>query len=187
MRQTIAQCAIRLFDKNGFHGTGMREIGEAARCKMPTLYYHYNNKETLFDEVVRVAFEKMVTRLDGEIPSDLSLEEACIRRVIQKKNLDEDDKIVYRLAIKTWLGFEGCEGSRKKLLEWEQNRYSRNEKLYTEHISSPLWIKFLTRAVTGIIQRIILLEDTPTDAEIREEISMIFLVATQHTKLDKNI
>ncbi len=182
MKDKIAYHAIRLFDKSGFHGASMRDIGEAAQCKMPTVYYYYKNKEELFDQVVRIAFEKMLVRLDNEIPKGLTPREECICRVIQKKNLLEDDRITYRLAIKTWLGFEGCKTSRQKLLQWEQKRYKQNELKYAEIISSPLWIKFITRSIISMIERIILFDETPSDDEIKEEILMIFEVAMHHDK-----
>ncbi len=180
MKEKIAYHALRLFDKDGFHGTSMRDIGNAAQCTMPTVYYHYKNKEALFDQVVRAAFEKMVIRLEEEIPESLTLQQACAARVIQKKNLSEDDRITSRLAIKTWLGFEGCETSRQKLLQWERARYKQNESKYAEMISSPLWVKFMTRWITGMIERIILFEERPSDEEIQEEIAAIFEVAMRH-------
>ncbi len=182
MKERIAYHAMRLFDKNGFHGTSMRDIGDAAECKMPTVYYHFKNKEELFDQVVRVAFEEMIVRLEGEIPKGLPPQQACISQVIQKKNLSEDDRITYRLAIKTWLGFEGCDATHQKLLQWELTRYKQNEAKYAEFISSPLWVKFMTRSVTSMIERIVLFEEAPSDAEIEEEISAIFEVAMHHNK-----
>jgi len=155
----------------------MRYIGQAAGCKMPTVYYYFKNKEELFDQVVRVQYEELVNRLSNEIPKDLSLQEACIYRIIRKKSLSEDDRLVYRLALKTWLGFEGCDVSRQKLLKWEQERYEQNKHQYAEVTSSLLWVKFITRGVANMIQRIILLDENPTDEEIREEISMILEVA----------
>jgi AcrR family transcriptional regulator len=182
LKDKIAYHAIRLFDKKGFHGTAMRDIGEAVQCKMPTVYYYYKNKEELFDRVVRVSFEEMIVRLENDLPKNLTWQEACINKVIQKKNLSDDDRITYRLAIKTWLGFEGCETSRQKLLQWEQNRYKQKELEYAKIISSPMWIKFITRSVTSIIERIILFEEKPSDDEIREEIEMIFEVAMNQNK-----
>ena len=140
---------------------------------MPTIYYYFNNKEDLFDQIVRVQYEELVERLGNEVPQDLSFQEACIFRVIRKKTLSDDEKLVYRLAIKTWLGFEGCEMSRQKLLQWEQARYEQNQTKYAQVTSSMLWIKFITRSITNMIQRIILLDEVPTDEDIREEISMI--------------
>jgi len=65
----------------------------------------------------------------------------------------------------------------QKLLKWEQERYEQNKHKYAEVTSSLLWIKFITRGIANMIQRIILLDKNPTDEEIREEISMILEVA----------
>lgn len=149
---------------------------------MPTIYYYFKNKEDLFDQIVRVQYEELVDRLGNEIPNNLSFQEACIYRIKRKKTLMEDEKLVYRLAIKTWLGFEGCEQSRQKLLQWEQSRYEENIKKYAEITSSMLWAKFITRSITNIIIRIILLDENPADEEIQEEISMILEVASHKNK-----
>lgn len=145
---------------------------------MPTIYYYFSNKEDLFDKIVRVQFEELVERLGNEVPEDLSFVDACVYRVQRKKNLSENDRLVYRLALKTWLGFEGCETSRQKLLLWEQQRYEQSKAKYAEVTSSMLWIKFITRSIANMIQRIILLDENPADEEIQEEISMIFEVAS---------
>jgi hypothetical protein len=51
-----------------------------------------------------------------------------VKMVIQKKHLSDNERIIYRLAIKTWLGFDGCEESRQKLKEWEQSAYAESWK-----------------------------------------------------------
>lgn len=113
MKEKIAYHARRLFDIHGFHGTALRDICKLAGCKMPTIYYYYENKEKLFDEVVRVAFEELVARLWTQLPKDISHIEYNIQKVIQKKHLSEDERIIYRLAIKTWLRCDGFDECRK--------------------------------------------------------------------------
>lgn len=178
IRDKIVYHALRLFDQHGYHGATLRDIYMAAGCKMPTIYHYFKNKEALFDQIVRVQYEELVDSLGDEIPKGLSFRESCIYRVKRKKTLTEDERLIYRLAIKTWLGFEGCESSRQKLLEWEQARYESNLKAYAEITSSMLWVKFITRSLTNMIIRIILLDENPTDDEIQEEISMILEVAS---------
>lgn len=148
---------------------------------MPTIYHYFKNKEDLFDQIVRVQYEELVDKLENEIPKGLSFQESCVYRVKRKKSLTEDERLVYRLAIKTWLGFEGCELSRQKLLQWEQARYDKNFEKYAEITSSMLWAKFITRSITNMIMRIILLDENPLDDEIQEEISMILEVASHKT------
>lgn len=146
---------------------------------MPTVYYYFTNKELLFDKIVRENFECLVERLEKELTEGLPIKESYIQRVINKKTLSQDEKLIYRLALKTWLGFEGCEFSRQKLVEWEQAAYEKMYKKCMKEINSITWAKFFTRSFTNIIQRMMLLEEDISDDEIREEISMIYEVAAQ--------
>lgn len=182
MKEKIAYYARRLFDQHGFHGTALRDVCNLAGCKMPTLYYYYENKEKLFDEVVRVAFEELVPRLWAQLPKGVPYTEYIIRKVIQKKRLSEDERIVYRLAMKTWLGCDGFEDCRKKLKEWEQKAYQIAWEEYAPIVGSVQWAKFIVRSITEMIQRIILLNEDIPDEEIVEEINMIFDVATHSNK-----
>jgi AcrR family transcriptional regulator len=182
MKEKIAGCSRRLFDKHGFHGTSLRDICGKAGCKMPTIYYYFGNKENLFDEAVRVAFEELVKKLWARLPDNVPGREYKTLMVIQKKHLSKDERIIYRLAMKTWLGFDGCEKSRQKLMDWARLSYEKNWKEYADMLVSKQWAKFISHSVTGLIQRIILTEEDISDDEIREEINMIFDVATHSNK-----
>lgn len=50
----ILREAIRLFGRNGYAATSVREVVEAAGVTKPTLYYYFKNKEDLFREAVDV-------------------------------------------------------------------------------------------------------------------------------------
>lgn len=178
MKETIAINARKQFDKHGYHGAALREVCEMSNCKMPTLYYYYKNKEILYDSVVGEAFVELVPRLWEQLPTNVDIKEYSTLMVIQKKHLTEDEHIIYRLAMKTWLGFEECGQCRERLLNWEQTTYDNSWKQYQEIVGSKQWAKFISRSITSIIQRIILLNEDISDNEIREEIMMIFEVAS---------
>jgi len=184
MKEKIAYHSRRLFDKHGFHGAALRDVCKLAGCKMPTIYYYYENKDNLYDQVVRVAFEELVPRLWERLPKDVSYQDYNTQMVIQKKYLSEEERIIYRLAMKTWLGFDGCEISRRRLMDWAQATYEHSWKMYADIVASKQWAKFISRSVTSLIQLIILAEEDISDDEICEEIAMIFDVAT-HSKNKK--
>jgi len=179
LKEEIRYHALRLFDKNGYHGTSMRDIGDAAGCKAPTVYHYYGSKENLFDEVVRVAYINSLETNRKLLPEKITPEDYCAGVAIQRKNLMEDEKLVHRLATKTWLGCEGCDEVRQKMLDWESTRYARNEKLLSNAIASPVWVKIITRAFANIIERIILFDEDISDEEIREEMRLLFQAATK--------
>lgn len=60
-RAEIVRAAAGLFQKNGFRGTKLSDIGEALNLDRASLYYYIGNKEELFHEVVGGAVEANVT------------------------------------------------------------------------------------------------------------------------------
>jgi len=183
-KERIAYNARLLFDKHGFHGTSLRDLCELSGCKMPTIYYHFGNKENLFYEVVCVAFEELLKKLWAQLPKDVSVKEFDTLLIIQKKHLSEEERLIYRLAMKMWLGFDSCEIGRQKLKEWRDGFHEKTLIKHSEIVSSLQWAKFIARSITYLIQLIILTGEDIPDDEIREEIDRIFNVAT-HENINK--
>ena len=156
----------------------MRDIAEAAGCKTPTVYHHYKSKEQLFDEVVRQAYLELIAALSASLPRGLHPAEYCTASLIQKKQLTPDDLLVHRLALKTWLGCEGCDEVRQRLIAWEQARSSSNEGKLAEYLCSPAWARIITRVFMELTIRIILFDDQIDEAAIREEMDLVFKAAT---------
>ena len=48
----IVQAAFQLFSNQGYHGTSMRQIAEAAGLTPASIYNHFNGKEQIFREVL---------------------------------------------------------------------------------------------------------------------------------------
>jgi AcrR family transcriptional regulator len=48
----IKEVAYRLFISQGYHGTSMRQIAEAANLTPASIYNHYQNKEQIFRQVL---------------------------------------------------------------------------------------------------------------------------------------
>ena len=51
-RQRILQAAARVFREHGYSGTRLTDIAEAADMKTGSLYYHFDSREALVEEVV---------------------------------------------------------------------------------------------------------------------------------------
>lgn len=49
--ERIVLVAARLFAEQGYHGTGMTELGDAVGLQRGALYYHIGNKENLLYEI----------------------------------------------------------------------------------------------------------------------------------------
>jgi AcrR family transcriptional regulator len=58
----VLEVARRLFVENGYHATGVAEIGRAAGLRSGALYYHIGSKEELLYDVLRGHLEEMRDR-----------------------------------------------------------------------------------------------------------------------------
>ena len=52
-RNQLLEVALERFAPNGFHGTSMEEIADAAGVTKPVLYQHFGSKRTLYLELLR--------------------------------------------------------------------------------------------------------------------------------------
>lgn len=52
----IVDSATKLFAKNGFDGTSVRNIASHAKVNLAAINYHFSNKENLYKEVLRDGF-----------------------------------------------------------------------------------------------------------------------------------
>ena len=56
-RKKIEVAALKLFLKNGFTGTSMDDLATAAEVSKQTVYSHFENKETLFIEIMHALMQ----------------------------------------------------------------------------------------------------------------------------------
>ena len=75
-RLRILESAEAAFAARGFDGANMREIAQAAGVNKFMLYYHFDNKETLFNRVLQSNMQPMFQQLAAILSQPSSLEEA---------------------------------------------------------------------------------------------------------------
>jgi AcrR family transcriptional regulator len=51
-RERVARAALQLFAEKGFHGTGIRDLAQAAGLTTSTLYHYMENKDDLLVEIM---------------------------------------------------------------------------------------------------------------------------------------
>jgi AcrR family transcriptional regulator len=66
-RRKIEAAALKLFTRQGFHGTTVREIARKAGVSMGKLYLYYPNKEDIFVALVQRMEQQMVQLRQTEI------------------------------------------------------------------------------------------------------------------------
>jgi len=75
LRSRITRAATELFAKQGYAGTSMREVAEAARCTKPALYYYFDNKAALFLHLIHEETERITAILEEQLLATGSVRE----------------------------------------------------------------------------------------------------------------
>lgn len=75
----IMQVARVFFAEKGFEGTSIRDIAKAADVNVASVNYHFNNKENLFAELLRMGYNECSENMkDFYQKSDPSVEEMLV-------------------------------------------------------------------------------------------------------------
>ncbi|MCV7101352.1 TetR/AcrR family transcriptional regulator [Mycobacterium palustre] len=64
-RQQLLGIAGQMFSRQGFAGTGVDEIGEAAGITGPALYRHFANKQAILDALIVEGMQRLLKSIQG--------------------------------------------------------------------------------------------------------------------------
>lgn len=73
--ENILVVAKKVFVKNGYDGTSMQMIADAAGINKSLLHYYYRSKEKLFRKIFSEAFIQFIPRIGEIFKSEMKLEE----------------------------------------------------------------------------------------------------------------
>lgn len=59
-QEQLIDIACRLFAQRGYEGTSLRDIAEEAKITKAALYYHFPNKEALYERIVLESMQALV-------------------------------------------------------------------------------------------------------------------------------
>lgn len=179
-KERILENAVRIFSAQGFHGTSMRDIATASGCSLPTLYYHYNSKSELFEEIVVNQFLKITQKMNAKIDLNAKPEELYFQVLRTRKELSGFDREVFQMALKVWLGFEGEGKAREQVIEWENKRAEANRRIIDRAIPNESIredvTEILINYMENVINRIILLNEDIDDEKLRSQIALLFQI-----------
>jgi len=74
MRERVVDVAVELFSKNGYAGTGVAEIGNAAGLARGALYYYIGSKELLLAEIHDRVMDPLLNEASSIAVLDLSFQ-----------------------------------------------------------------------------------------------------------------
>jgi AcrR family transcriptional regulator len=72
-RQAIIEAAMEEFISRGFAATRLDDIAKRAGVAKGTIYLHFKDKESMFEELIRTAIVPLVGRMQGPLPASGSV------------------------------------------------------------------------------------------------------------------
>ena len=83
VRERILKRAFKIFSKKGFDGARMDDIGKAAKVNKATIYYYFDNKRALYEEVLYLQLAKLSPKIVEALTLSDGEPEELIRRVVE--------------------------------------------------------------------------------------------------------
>ncbi|WP_245645271.1 TetR/AcrR family transcriptional regulator [Pseudonocardia acaciae] len=80
-QRQVWDAAVRLFAAKGFHGTGIRELADAANLSSASLYHYMGTKEDLLFGIMRTCLERLIKAAERVTEGDPSPPEVIVRLV----------------------------------------------------------------------------------------------------------
>jgi AcrR family transcriptional regulator len=176
MRERIKETAVEHFNKNGYHGTTIRNIAKDVNCSLPMIYYYFKNKKELFDEIIKKDYFDLLKRQAALLKTN-NIIDFYTNFVYDLNSLSSYDRKVYRLGIKVYLSFDGDEELMKLMDDWEKTILPRHYQILKQYLKSTdndiAVVRTLMHVLETLIESIVVKNRFIPEEEIREEISIV--------------
>jgi AcrR family transcriptional regulator len=121
-RDAILKSAIQLFAEKGYAGCSIREICQSAGVTKPVLYYHFQNKEDLYHELMLDIFSQTQKNLQRISKFNGSLRDRLILYVSSEIRNCQKDPSNVRLLFRMMFSPEGEYPSFNFIEEFQRER-----------------------------------------------------------------
>ncbi len=176
LSEKIKQTAVEHFNRDGYHGTTIRHIANEVGCSLPMVYYYYKSKKDLFHEIIKNDYFALLQKQSQQLKMT-NVIDFYTAFVFGINHLSAYDKMVYRLGIKVYLGFDGDDELADIMNEWEKNILPRHHALIMPHLksaaNSAAVVRTLMHLLENLIESIVVKNRFLSEQEIREELSVV--------------
>ena len=176
LKERIKEVAVEHFNRDGYHGTTIRNIAKDVDCSLPMIYYYYNNKKELFDEIIKREYFDLLKRQAALLNTN-HIVEFYTKFVYDLNSLTDYEKQVYRLGIKVYLSFDGDQELMELMDEWEKTILPRHHQILKPHLKNAEDDIAITRTLVhlmeNLIQNIVVKNRFLPEEDIRQEISIV--------------
>jgi AcrR family transcriptional regulator len=97
-RTRILQAAAEVFATHGYHHASIRLVAHTAGVTNPAIYYHFQNKEGLYEAVVKEAFDLFKATLEASLEGVVGLRPSLINLATSCISLVRENQVLGRLV-----------------------------------------------------------------------------------------
>jgi AcrR family transcriptional regulator len=182
MKLKIKNIAIDHFNRDGYHGTTIRNIAKDAQCSLPMVNYYYKSKKELFYEIINTDYFELLNRQAAKLKINNDITSFYTDFIFNLNHLSDHEKKIYRLGIKVYLGFDGDNELVETMDKWQQSILPRHYNLMKPYLKGRSddidVVRALIRLLSNQIESIVVKGAFLPEDEIRRELSVV-LSATQ--------
>lgn len=106
-REQILRAAEEVFAEQGFKGATVREIAERVDIRTPGLYYHFSNKQEIYDSMIRNIYERLGEKILEPVERAEGIEEKVSLMVDLLMEFWEEHPMAPRIIAQETLLFKG--------------------------------------------------------------------------------
>ena len=98
--ERILNAAERIFSEDGYSGARLADIAAEADIRRPSLLYHFETKEVLYEAMVLRLFERLMDTLAGLMIPDADFEEQITQIGLAFRSFAEDNPSFGRIVVR---------------------------------------------------------------------------------------
>ncbi len=108
---SILMHATKLFAKNGFCATSIREIAKAAGTTVRNIYYYFGSKEELYDRIIEATVNDFSAAIRNTLQSEMTLTEQLAAMTVAKYRFIDKNPDRMRIFFREWFAPERASSS----------------------------------------------------------------------------
>ena len=89
--ERILNAAERIFSEHGYAGARLADIAAAADIRRPSLLYHFESKEVLYEAMVHRLFQRLLETLSGLMLEDAEFDQQIVKIGLAFEAFAEDN------------------------------------------------------------------------------------------------
>lgn len=98
--ERILNAAERIFSEHGYAGARLADIAAAADIRRPSLLYHFESKEVLYEAMVHRLFQRLLETLSGLMLEDAEFDQQIVKIGLAFEAFAEDNIAFGRIVIR---------------------------------------------------------------------------------------